>query len=157
MKPSQISDYYERLGVSKNANGDEIKKAYKKLALKYHPDRNLGKEKESQIEFIAVGEAFENLMKNKDIQPEINSGDYFDLNYHPFDFNKRHKKDFSFDKEEFTKWFLYYKNIFDNEAFFIAKSPNIEVIVHGKKIETWLKDIFENAGFFIENSQSKLK
>lgn len=50
-------DYYEILGVDKNATKDDIKKAYKKLALKFHPDRNKG-DKDSEEKFKEVGEAY---------------------------------------------------------------------------------------------------
>lgn len=51
-------DYYEVLGVSKNASEDEIKKAYKKLAIKYHPDRNPG-DKEAEEKFKEAAEAYD--------------------------------------------------------------------------------------------------
>lgn len=50
-------DYYEILGVDKNASKEDIKKAYKKLALKFHPDKNKG-DKESEEKFKEVGEAY---------------------------------------------------------------------------------------------------
>ncbi|MGH7204338.1 MAG: DnaJ C-terminal domain-containing protein [Candidatus Levyibacteriota bacterium] len=50
-------DYYDILGVSKNATADEIKKAYRKLALQYHPDRN--KTKEAEAKFKEVTKAYE--------------------------------------------------------------------------------------------------
>ncbi len=51
-------DYYEVLGVEKNAGADEIKKAYRKSAMKYHPDRNPG-DKEAEEKFKELGEAYE--------------------------------------------------------------------------------------------------
>ena len=51
------ADYYKTLGVSKTADDNEIKKAYRKLALKYHPDRN--KEAGAEEQFKKVNEAFE--------------------------------------------------------------------------------------------------
>jgi molecular chaperone DnaJ len=51
-------DYYEILGVAKNATSEEIKKAYRKLALKYHPDRNPG-DKDAEAKFREATEAYE--------------------------------------------------------------------------------------------------
>ncbi|KAI9493605.1 hypothetical protein BDB00DRAFT_763444 [Zychaea mexicana] len=59
-------DYYAILGVSKDAEEDAIKKAYRKQALKWHPDRNKDKPEEAKKKFQEVGEAFEVLSdKNK--------------------------------------------------------------------------------------------
>jgi molecular chaperone DnaJ len=53
-----MDDYYQLLGVSRDADAEEIKKAYRKLALKHHPDRNDGS-KESEERFKEVTEAYE--------------------------------------------------------------------------------------------------
>ncbi len=52
-------DYYEILGVDKNASDQEIKKAYRKLAKKYHPDANLDNKEEAEKKFKDIGEAYE--------------------------------------------------------------------------------------------------
>ena len=55
---AQKRDYYEVLGVQKSATEDEIKKAYRKIAIKYHPDRNPG-DKEAEEKFKEAAEAYE--------------------------------------------------------------------------------------------------
>ncbi|EDQ95360.1 DnaJ domain protein [Intestinibacter bartlettii DSM 16795] len=55
---SEKRDYYEVLGVSKDADAKEIKKAYRKLAMKYHPDKNPG-DKAAEEKFKEINEAYE--------------------------------------------------------------------------------------------------
>lgn len=57
-------DYYEVLGVGKNASADELKKAYRKMAMKYHPDKNPG-DKEAEEKFKEAAEAYD-VLSNPD-------------------------------------------------------------------------------------------
>ena len=58
-------DYYDTLGVAKNASDEDIKKAYRKLAMKHHPDRNQGDSKVSEEKFKEAKEAYEMLSDEK--------------------------------------------------------------------------------------------
>lgn len=58
-------DYYEVLGLAKNASDEEIKKSYRKLAMKYHPDRNPDDDGTAEAKFKEVGEAYEHLSDAK--------------------------------------------------------------------------------------------
>ena len=62
-------DYYEVLGVSKDASADEIKKAYRKMAIKYHPDKvaTLGPDvqKAAEEKFKAISQAYDAICKER--------------------------------------------------------------------------------------------
>ncbi|HKL24304.1 MAG TPA: DnaJ domain-containing protein [Candidatus Nanoarchaeia archaeon] len=109
MKPSETKNFYERLGISKDASYKEIKKAYRKKALKYHPDKNPpGKEKESRLEFVAVSEAYESLSQKQNQKEKIkkNKFEYYNnMFFNEFDdlrnFFFRYEEDLmSSEKEE---------------------------------------------------------
>ena len=57
-------DYYEVLGVTKDASADDIKKAYRKEAKKYHPDLHPG-DKEAEAKFKEINEAYEVIKKQR--------------------------------------------------------------------------------------------
>jgi DnaJ family protein B protein 4 len=56
---SKGKDYYAILGVNKDVNEEDLKKAYRKGALKWHPDRNLEKKAEAEKKFKELAEAYE--------------------------------------------------------------------------------------------------
>lgn len=88
-------DYYKLLGVEKTATAQEIKKAYRKLALKYHPDRNPGN-KEAEEKFRQVSEAYEVLSNEEKrakydqfghdaFKQNMGGASYAQGNFDPFD------------------------------------------------------------------------
>lgn len=83
-------DYYEVLGVAKNASLDEIKRAFRKLAMKYHPDRN--KEPDAEQKFKEINEAYQVLSDNekRNIYDQfgfdgLNQNGFSNENINPFD------------------------------------------------------------------------
>ena len=58
-------NYYKILGVERNAPTDQIKKAYRKLAMKWHPDRNTENKEEAESKFKEIGEAYSILSDDK--------------------------------------------------------------------------------------------
>lgn len=91
-------DYYEVLGLAKGASADEVKKAYRNLALKFHPDRvSADKKKDAEERFKEVSEAYEVLMDPKKratydqyghagVDPSFGPGGFdFRQNFHHFD------------------------------------------------------------------------
>ncbi|XP_067936396.1 dnaJ homolog subfamily B member 9-like [Watersipora subatra] len=95
------SSYYDILGVPKNASQKDIKKAFRKLAVKYHPDKNKDLDpKEAEKKFVEIGKAYEVLSDEKKRRDYDNAGssfhsssefDYNDF-YNEFDHFARHKK-----------------------------------------------------------------
>ena len=125
---SNPKDYYAILGVSKTATEGEIKKAYKKLAMKWHPDKNRDNQKVAEVKFKEISEAYQVLTdKNKRAQYD-NRGKYtkFDSSDFGFAFTNARDlfKDFfndGFFDDEDMDFFGFDKNNFNIKAddFFV--------------------------------------
>ena len=90
-----MKNYYEILEINKNANKEEIKSAYKKLALKYHPDKNKTNKEEAENKFKEISEAYEILSDDQKKFNYDNGQNVVIHNHNPFDifehmFNNHH-------------------------------------------------------------------
>ena len=82
---AQNKDYYNILGVDKTADDKQIKSAYRKLSLKFHPDKNPGN-KEAEEKFKEVSEAYR-VLSNKDLRQRYDTYGTIDDNFGGMDIN----------------------------------------------------------------------
>ncbi len=122
---SEKKDYYKVLGVTKQSTEEEIKKAYRKLALKYHPDKN-PEDKEAESKFKEITEAYE-VLSNPEKRKKYDS--------YGFDFNKRMNYDDIFSgfghgpsmDDLFGDLFGNYKNRTNNRTSIKPKGKNLKI------------------------------
>lgn len=111
--PSETSNMYLRLGIEKGADYEELKEAYRKAALYWHPDRNTDKEK-SHIEFIAISEAFEILSDKLNKSNAVEDYDYEE----------------DLDKEKIYEYYeKLFRRIFKNSNFYKKMNPELRTII----------------------------
>lgn len=108
---SEKKDYYDILGVTKRATNEEIKKAYRKLALKWHPDKNPTNREEAEKKFKEVSEAYSILSdpnKREHYDRFGNQGnDFSNFNFGGDNFFSNIHSNFSFaDADEIFKQFF---------------------------------------------------
>lgn len=106
-----MSNYYEILGVSKTATADEIKKAYRTLAFKYHPDRNPG-DTAAEEKFKQINAAYDVLgdetkRRNYDLGGYSTENDYSSAYQNAYQQQRQYQYTYSnpFGEENFWEWF----------------------------------------------------
>jgi len=106
-------NYYDILELPKDCTQNDIKKAYRKLALKYHPDRNKGNEKESSERFREVGNAYE-VLSNENSRRDYDRSLRYGTEYDP-----RHGSGWGAGHHrEYRDPFEQFNSLFKNDPFF---------------------------------------
>lgn len=129
-----MKDYYKILGVSRNSSEEEIKKAYRELAKKYHPDLNKDDPK-AEEKFKEINEAFEFLTKNK-----RNNHSFFKNVYDSSDFKNNINFEDIFELDLFSEIFSTLSDDPYNTFFGFRRShPDLNLII---RKDVTLRDIF---------------
>lgn len=120
----EYKDYYKILGVSRDATQEEIKKAYRRLAKKYHPDANPG-DKEAEQKFKEINEAYQVLGDEEKRKKYDTFGNYYDfqngMNFDPSDFGW-HRRTYTAGGSGFSDFF---------EMFFGENGLDLDSILEG--------------------------
>ena len=125
--------YYQVLGVTQDADFDEIKSKYRKLAMKYHPDRNQG-DKKAEEKFKEISEAYEILsdsVKRKEYDNMYSRGNSTEQKFK----QKSKSATGNFNPNEF-------KNMFDN--YFSEEKMDGSEKETNKKMKDNMNNVFEN-------------
>ena len=144
-------DYYEVLGVDKNASEDEIKKAYRKIAIKYHPDRNPGN-KEAEEKFKDLSQESNNKKSKLEvINNEINKFDIIKNKTLEIDNMNKEILDsmISFRKNNFNEFY----NI-ENKKLYDYKSLKGNFIKDNKK---WLEYEIISLEYVLDKETGKVR
>ena len=141
--------YYEILGLSKNASDSDIKKAYRKLALKWHPDKNSSNREFAEKKFKEISEAYQVLSDSQKRKMYDMGGNNFGSNFNPhFNFSHGNFMDpfdlFKQFENDFGNVFSFHSNNFGfprgSNSNFSMKSVSTQII-NGQKTETVTENI----------------
>ena len=152
IKSNDSDDYYKILGIKKNATETEIKKAYRKLALKWHPDKNPNNREEAEEKFKKINEAY-SILSDKNKRNEYDNGG---MNFDFKGFNADDIfKDFFGGKDPFSEFFKFDDDIGINFGGFgnnfngeftgsFSSTRSFTKIVNGKTIQRTEETTYKN-------------
>ena len=163
-----MNDYYQILGVSKNATTDEIKKAYRNLAFKYHPDRNPG-DKAAEEKFKQISAAYD-VLGDEAKRRNYDLGGYSESAYSNANSNAQYQRQYQytyqnpFGDENFWQWFgganrqnaanqnnsqQNYNQHYDSQDYKKRTKSSYESMLFSKSLQTLVALLMFRISFFI--------